>query len=197
MGRGRDEARLELLEPADVGEVAEGVDRPAEELDSGDRDPTLAPLGLERDDDLGMSRIRRRRDRNRIDRLLPATDRVGGGAADDIPGADGGDPLRRRVPEPDDAAPVQEEDPIGDVSENARCVRPLLDLRVQPSAIDGERDPPGDVFHEREVVRSIGLAAAGSSDRDSADRALTCAERNADQGARVDAPEEPTRLLTV
>src|SRR6266550_545259 len=57
VGCGRDEGRLQLLEPADVGQVAEGVDRAAEELDSGDRDPTLASLGLERDDNLGMSRI--------------------------------------------------------------------------------------------------------------------------------------------
>src|SRR5256886_9077732 len=51
----------------------------------------------------------RSRDRDRIDRLVPARDRVCRRAADDVAGADRGDPLRRRVPEADDSAPRSEE----------------------------------------------------------------------------------------
>ena len=83
------------------------------------------------------------------------------------------------------------------MSENARCVRALLDLGVEPRTIDRERDPPGDVLHQREIVRSVGSAARDSGDRDRADRALAGAERDADQRARVDATEEPIRFLAV
>ena len=76
-------------------------------------------------------------------------------------------------------------------------VRALLDLGVQPRTINGERDPAGDVFYECEIVRAVGAPARDPGDGDGADRALTSAEWNADQGARFDAAEEATRLLAV
>jgi hypothetical protein len=101
------------------------------------------------------------------------------------------------IPSADDAAAVEQQDPVGNVSQNACCVRALLDLGVEARTIDRERNPPGDVFNKREVVGSIGPAARDPGDGDRADRALTRAEWNADQGARVDAAEELSGLLAV
>ena len=194
---GRDEARLQLLELPDIGHVSERVDRPAEELDPSDGNPALSSLGLDRNDDLGVSRIGRRSDRHRIDSFLPTGDRIGGGPPDDVSGADRSDPLGGGVPKTDGAAAIEEQDAVGDVGENTCRVGALLDLRIQPRPIDSERDPPGDVLYERKVVSAVRLFTRGPSDSDRAQRAPAGAERTADHGAGIDPGEEPTGVLAV
>ena len=98
-GRG-DEVRLQLLEPARVGDVAERVDDAAEEVDAGDRDPALAAHGLQREG-LGLHRLGGRADGDAVGKPLPACDRVAGGPAQHLVGREAGDRLGGRVPEAD------------------------------------------------------------------------------------------------
>src|SRR5206468_9729815 len=108
-----------------------------------------------------------------------------------------GDPLGCGVPQADDAASIEQKNAVGDVSEHASRVRALLDLRIPARAIDGERDPSGNVFRESKVVCSVRLPAARASNRDRAKGALTHPEGGADQSSGLDAGEELARVLPV
>ena len=187
-GRG-DEVGLDLLEPARVGQVAERVDRAAEETHAGDRDPALATRGLDRDQDLVVARVGRRGDGNALDGGLPAGDRLGRGVADDVGGGDERDRLGRRVPQPDDADAVEQQDAVGDVLEHPGRVRALLDLAVEPRPVEREGEPCGEVLGERDVLGRVHRPALGPCHREHAEPLLACAKRDGDDRARLEAAE--------
>ena len=81
---------------------------------------------------------------------------------ENVGGRNRGDRLRRRIPEANHAAPIDEENAVGDVGDDPRGVRALLDCAVEPSAIDREGDPARDVLGESEVVRAVRLAGLSS-----------------------------------
>ena len=68
-------------------------------------------------------------------------------------------------------------------------VCPLLDLAIEPAAIDCERDPAGEIFGEGEIVRTVGLAGLRSCERQRSECPLPCRERNADGRPCIDSPE--------
>ena len=195
-GRG-DEVGFELLEVMHLGQVAERVDGSAVEVHARDRDPALLSVGLERDHDLCLAGIGRARDRNRVDRVPPARNRIESRVAEDLGRRQRRDRLSGRVPEPHDAAPVDEQDPVGDVGDDPRRVRPFLDRAVEPPAIDRERDPAGEILGEREVVRAVRLAGLRARERERSQRSLLRLERDADRRARVDPAENRAVLLAV
>ena len=117
--------------------------------------------------------------------------------AEDVAGLNRGDRFGRRVPQAHDAAPVDEENAVGDVSHDPRRVGPLLDRAVEPPAIDGERDPAGEVLGESEVVGAVRLAGLRSCEGQRSERSLLGPERDADGRARVDPAEDRAVLPAV
>ena len=176
-GRG-DEVGLDLLELAHVGEVAERVDRAPEEANARDRDPALAATRLDRNDDFLVTGIGRVGDRDAVDRVAPTGNRLNRGVAEDGLGVDGRGRLRGGVPEPDDPAPVEEEDAVADVLEHAGGVRAFLDLAVKARAVDREPDPAGEVLDESQVVGAVRRGAIAAGDRDRAEPLAAGLERH-------------------
>ena len=131
MRRSRNELRLQLVEPMRVGDVAESVDRAAEERDARDRDPPLSGLRLERQR-LCRQRLARRANRNALGDSLPPRDRFANGAAEHRLGREAGDRLGHRVPQADDSGAIEQEHAIADVAEHAVRFGARLDLVVEP-----------------------------------------------------------------
>ena len=186
---GGDEVGLDLLEPARVGQVAERVDRAAEEAHPGDRDPAFAARGLDRDQDLVVARVGRRGDGNALDGGLPAGDRLGRGVADDVAGGDERDRLGGGVPEPHDADAVEQQDAVGDVLEHPGRVGALLDLAVEPRPVEREGEPGGEVLGERDVLGRVRRAAFGPCQREHAELLLSCQQGDGDDRARLEVAE--------
>ena len=195
-GRG-DEVGLHLLEVVHLGQVAERVDGSSVEVHARDRDPAISSVRLEGDHDLWLAGVGRRRDRDRVDRVLPPGNRVCRRVAENVGGRNRGDRLRRRIPEANHAAPIDEENAVGDVGDDPRGIRALLDCAVEPSAIDREGDPAGDVLGESEVVRAVRLAGLSSRKGQRSERPFLGSERDADGRARVDSAENRALLAAV
>ena len=87
--------------------------------------------------------------------MLPAGQHVTGLLADDLGARELRDRLRRAVPETDDSVQIDEEHAVADRLEHARRVRPLFDLPVQLSVLDGDAGAAGELFGEGEVVRAV------------------------------------------
>ena len=158
--RGRDELRLELVEPVLLGDVPQRVDRAAEELHAGDRDPALAAPGVQRQR-RGAHWLAGGPERNPCGQLVPVRDRIRGRRAARCLGGDTGDRCRRRVPETDHPGPVDEEDALADMGEHLVRIRASLDLDVQARVVDRERDHPRKRAAPRKIgafVRSNALA---------------------------------------
>ena len=116
---------------------------------------------------------------------------------ENVGGRNRGDRLRRRIPEANHAAPIDEQNAVGDVGDDPRGVRALLDCAVEPSAIDREGDPAGDVLGESEVVRAVRLAGLSSRKGQRSERPFLGSERDADGRARVDSAENRALLAAV
>ena len=148
----RDELGLELVEPVRLGDVPERVDRPAEERDAGDRDPALAASVSSGSASAWVgSPAAAIGTRFEIWSQPRITSAAGWPTTDSaerpvIASAIG-------FHRPDDAGPVDEEDAVADVGEDARRLGPRLDLVVQAGGVDRERGHPGERSHPREVVR--------------------------------------------
>src|SRR5918999_830883 len=170
VGGGGDELGLELVEPPLLGDVAEGVDGPAEELDARDRDPALALPGFDRHGLRGPG-LPRGDDGDALGEPLPAGHRFGRGMADHGRGGGSGDHLPGRIPEPDDAATIEEEDAVAHVREHSGRVGPLLYLAVEPCVVDGQRRAPGEILRQRELVDTVEAAGPARHEGDGAQSA--------------------------
>ena len=93
--------------------------------------------------------------------------------------------------------PIDEEDAVGDMCHDPGGVGALLDLAVEPAAIDREGDPRREILGEREIVRAVGLAGLSSCKGQRSERPFPGSERDADGRARVDAAENRALLAAV
>jgi hypothetical protein len=112
-------------------------------------------LYLNRDHHFGVARSGGSRDRDRVDGLAPAGYHLCRRPPQDDGRGNSRDALGSRVPETDNVRPVEEEDGVGDICEDAGGVGTLLDLEVETSAIDRDADPRCQILGERELVRTV------------------------------------------
>ena len=155
---GGDEVLPHRLERALLREVAERVDGAVLVADRGHREPQLAAADLERHALRPAGLAHGGDGQPRLDRL-PARDGVADAAPEHVVGGEPGDPLRRRIPEPDAAAAVDERDAVADRGEHAGSLRARLGLPVQPRVLDRARGAA------RELLREDQLAARRSAVR--------------------------------
>ena len=129
VGDGRDEVALQTLDRPLLGQVAERVDDPFAEGDTGDGQPDLPSIQLERQrlgaNDAAVPPLGD--GRQPLD-VRPARDRVDEPPREHIRLAQPRNRLCGRVPEPDNAFRVEEEDPVADELERTRRLRPPLQL---------------------------------------------------------------------
>ena len=90
-----------------------------------------------------------------------------------------GDPLRGAVPKPDHALRIDEDDAVPDRREDARRLRALLDLSVEPRVLDGARCAPAELFGEPEIRLIEASPRLRRDERDRTDHSVAGAERHA------------------
>ena len=95
-----------------------------------------------------------------------------------------GDRRRGRVPEPDHAVPVDEDDAVADGLERARRPAPPLHLGVQPRVVDRRGGVPRQLLREGGVLFSVHPAGLGRDERDRADHLAAGGERHGHVGLR-------------
>ena len=138
------ELGAELVESPLAGHVAEGVDDAVGQRYADDREPHFAPVHLQ-GHRLGARSVvgvaRPACDRHPRGDRRPAGDRLGRRAVADRVRTQTGDRLGRRVPEPDHAVAIHEEDAVSHAGEHPFGLLALL-LR-NPAASDGRRDRVG------------------------------------------------------
>jgi len=77
--------------------------------------------------------------------------------------------------------PVEEEDGVGDIREDAGGVGTLLDLEVETRAIDRDADPRCQILGQRELVRTVLRPVRAACERQGTERPASTRERHADQ----------------
>src|SRR5207237_4448666 len=126
------------------------------EPDTSDGKPELAAVDLHR---LGLrpglAALRELRDRlpRREDLRRPAADRLGGREAGDV--------CRRRVPEPNDAALIDEENAVRDVLDDDGCTRPLFGSSVQKSVVNRDSGTASELLRELKIVFAVAESGCG------------------------------------
>jgi hypothetical protein len=76
------------------------------------------------------------------------------------------------------------------VLEHPGRVRALLDLAVEAGAVEGEREPRGEILGEGDLVGRIRRALLGAGERQHAELLLARLQRHGDDRARVEVVEE-------
>ena len=84
--------------------------------------------------------------------MRPRAEDVLGAAPQRVGGAEPGDLLHRRVPEPDDPVALDEHDAVRDVLHDEGGSRTLLGRAVEARVVDCHRRAPSEVHREVEIV---------------------------------------------
>ena len=186
---GRDEVALQLLDRPLVGEVAERVDGAVRELGGGEREPELAARAVDRERLRPVAGLAER----------PAAPAPASAGAPTISASrEARDALRRRVPEPDDAVAVDEEDAVADELERLRRLRAAAAARRRGAHCRarrrrGRRAPErarGRSLVKRPASRAPSVSTPSVSPR--ATIGTSIIERRAD---RVECPRSSADLL--
>jgi hypothetical protein len=153
-----------------LGDIPERVDRAAEELHAGDRDPALAAVGVQRQS-RRLDRLACRPDRDALGDLLPAGNRLRRRLAHGGFNRDTGDRRRSGVPEADESAPVEQEDALADMGEHLVCIGTRLDLGMQARLVDRQRDHPRNRPRPGKIIRHVRRGVLTGHERERSDRA--------------------------
>ena len=141
MRDGRDEVALQLLDRPLLGEVPERVHGALRKLGGGEREPELAARPIERERLLPVGGLRERPCAEDVRRARPCDHTL----------RETRDALGRRIPEPDDAVAVDEEDTVADELERLRSLGAALQLADEARVVHRHRGPPGQLLREVEV----------------------------------------------
>ncbi len=137
----RDEVALQLLDGPLLGEIPERVHRALRELGGGEREPELPAGPLERERLLPLGRLLERPRAEHVRRARPRDHAL----------RETRDALGRRIPEPDDAVPVDEEDTVADELECLRRLGSALQLADEARVVHRHSGPPGQLLRQIEV----------------------------------------------
>jgi hypothetical protein len=183
-----------------VSEVAERVHRPLGEADAGDREPKLAAVDLDRHRRRTTGGARRAaRDGSRCRNRRPTRNRLLGRATEHGLRSEARDRLGGRIPEPNDAARIDQEHAVRNGAEHARGSAALLGLAVEPVTLLGQPDAFERVLNalrDRFEQSDLGLVEALAVQPADADRApiRRAPERHQHEVANAD-PEQIVALV--
>jgi hypothetical protein len=178
---------LETVEQAFLGHVPECEDGALVEGDSGDRDPHFPIAMPKRQRSRSCGRAFRTSDYGRTrGEVIPAGNGFGGHPSHHVVARDASNRRSGRIPEADDAAPIDQRDSVPDELERLHSTSLPLDFAVNACVVDRGGGAVGELLHEEKIVLVVTVPRRARPERDRPERTPVCDEWNDEIGEQIE-----------